>query len=105
MKISSKRNTVFSSLIQLQADIQSTIKTNAIDISQGNTQITTAKKSWTDSKRELKNEYATNLAANPLKRSREKYELSGAIDRHRYRSTLGVSLGTSDVVPEHHNFC
>jgi hypothetical protein len=61
-------NTVFSSLIQLQADIQSTIKTNAIDISQGNTQITTAKKSWTDSKRELKNEYATNLAANPLKR-------------------------------------
>jgi hypothetical protein len=60
-------NTVFSSLIQLQADIQSTIKTNAVDIRQGNTQITSAKKSWDNSKQELKNEYATNLAAKPLK--------------------------------------
>ena len=58
-------NTVFSSLIQLQADIQSTIKTNAVDIRQGNTQITSAKKSWDNSKQELKNEYATNLAAKP----------------------------------------
>jgi len=60
-------NNVFSSLIQLQADIQATIKSNTSEISQGNRQITQAKKSWDNSKQELENEYSTNLAAKPLK--------------------------------------
>lgn len=61
-------NNVFSSLIQLQADIQATIANNKDVMSKGNAQITTAKQSWEKSKQELQNEYATNLAAKPLKR-------------------------------------
>ena len=60
-------NNVFSSLIQLQADIQATISNNKDVMSKGNAQITTAKQSWENSKQELQNEYATNLAAKPSK--------------------------------------
>ena len=60
-------NRVFSSLIQLQADIQATIKSNASEISKGDIQITNAKTSWDNSKQELRDEYNNNLAAKPLK--------------------------------------
>ena len=72
-------NTVFSSLIQLQADIQSTIKSNTSEISKGNRQITRAKKSWDDSKQELENEYSSNLASKPLKRDTYKEKNSTAL--------------------------
>ena len=61
-------NRVFSSLIQLQADIQATITANKEEMTQGNKQITSAKQSWNNSKQELENEYGINLAAKPLKR-------------------------------------
>ena len=60
-------NGVFRDLITLRSNISSTIGVNKNNIAAGNAQITVAENSWNNSKKKLRNQYGTNLAAKPLK--------------------------------------